>query len=126
MKKYPTFVLTLTALVLLFMLGRFLVRQANRGEWTVEVEREDAPSASVSAESGWPESLLEGERININAASAADLQRLPGIGAERAQAIVTERQEGGAFEKADDLLRVSGIGAGLLERLRPYVTVGEN
>ena len=55
MKKYPTFVLTLTALLLLFMLGRFLVRQANRGEWTVEVEREDAPSASVSAESGWPD-----------------------------------------------------------------------
>lgn len=125
MKKYAAAVFVLTALALAFMAGLFLVRREDGAHWTVAVQREDAPTGAVSKGDEWPAGLLEGERINVNTASAGDLRRLPGIGAERAEAIVTERQEGGAFENTEDLLRVDGIGTGLLEQLRPYVTVEE-
>ncbi len=94
--------------------------------WSVAVERNDSPAPSVPVqEDKGPDSLLEGEVININTASAADLERLPGVGQVRAQAIVDYRQEHGAFARVDDLLRVDGIGPGILEGLRPHVTTDE-
>jgi competence protein ComEA len=61
--------------------------------------------------------------ININQASAEELQRLPGIGPKLAQRIVEERRKG-PFKSVDDLKRVSGIGPKTLEKLRPHITVG--
>jgi competence protein ComEA len=63
-----------------------------------------------------------GELININQATATELQRLPGIGPKRAQQIVEERQKR-PFASIDELRRVAGIGPKTMERLRPYVTV---
>jgi competence protein ComEA len=64
--------------------------------------------------------LIEGEsgKININTASASQLEMLSGIGPERAKAIVQYRQQQGAFSSADELLNVSGIGPATLERIR--------
>lgn len=61
--------------------------------------------------------------ININTASAAELVRLPQIGPARAQAIITERQTR-PFRSVDDLIRVPGIGPGILQQLRPLVSLG--
>ena len=124
MKKYAAIVGMLTGLILLFMTGWFLVRQVGGAHWTVEVEREEYPAASVSEESHWPDSLLEGEIININTASAADLQRLPGIGAGRAEAIIAYRKERGPFSRPEELRRVDGIGPGIFEAVQPYITTG--
>ncbi|HXG10478.1 MAG TPA: helix-hairpin-helix domain-containing protein [Gemmataceae bacterium] len=63
------------------------------------------------------------ESININQATAEQLQRLPGIGPKLSQRIVEERQRG-PFRSADDLRRVPGIGPKTIERLRPHVTTG--
>ena len=71
-----------------------------------------------------PDSLLEGEVIDLNTADEYDLQRLPGIGEKRAQAIVAYRAEHGPFQSVDELDRVEGIGEGILAGLREYVTVG--
>ena len=60
--------------------------------------------------------------IDINQATAAELQRLPGVGPKRAQLIIEERQKR-PFASIEELRRVSGIGAKTLERLRPYITV---
>ena len=57
------------------------------------------------------------ERIDVNAASVADLQRLPGIGPVTAGRIAAGRPYG----SIDDLLGVRGIGPKTLERLRPLV-----
>jgi competence protein ComEA len=62
-------------------------------------------------------------RININRASAAELERIPRIGPSLASAIIAYRKENGAFRSVDDLVRVPGIGNATLERIRPYVTV---
>ena len=63
--------------------------------------------------------------IDVNRASAADLQSVPGIGKSLAQRIVDFREKNGPFAKIDDLLKVQGIGEKSLERLRPYLTVGK-
>ena len=61
--------------------------------------------------------------VDVNRASAQELQRLPGIGPALAKRIVAARREG-PFTSLDDLLRVSGIGPQKLGRLRPFATVG--
>lgn len=60
--------------------------------------------------------------LNVNSASAAELETLPGIGPAIAQAIVAARADH-RFETVDDLLRVRGIGPSKLEELRPLITV---
>ncbi|TVQ97388.1 MAG: ComEA family DNA-binding protein [Deltaproteobacteria bacterium] len=66
-----------------------------------------------------------GDQINLNTASAADLQRLPGIGATRAAAIISDRDLNGPFRSVDDITRVSGVGPATLNNIRGLVTVGE-
>lgn len=61
--------------------------------------------------------------LNINVADVTELQRLSGIGAVKAQAIVDYRQIHGAFASVDELLEVKGIGKGLLQRNRALLTV---
>lgn len=62
------------------------------------------------------------ERIDVNHATAAELRRLPGIGATLSQRII-ERREEKLFQSVEDLRRVRGIGAKTLERLRPLVVI---
>jgi len=62
-------------------------------------------------------------RININTASAAEIELLPGIGPALAQRIVEFRESRGPFRSLNDLERVSGIGPRLIERLRDKVTI---
>ncbi len=57
----------------------------------------------------------------LNAATAEDLRRLPGIGAKRADAILALRGRLGRFHAIEDLLKVKGIGRATLKRLRPLV-----
>ena len=62
--------------------------------------------------------------VNINTASAAQLEALPGIGAKTAQLIVDHRQKNGPFKKVEELMNVKGIGEKSFLKLKPMVTVG--
>lgn len=64
-------------------------------------------------------------KLNLNQASAEELEALPGIGPALAARIVAYREEHGPFIAVDDLLRVSGIGPKTLDRLQGLVVVGE-
>ena len=64
-----------------------------------------------------------GGRINVNTATAEQLQQLPGVGPSLSQTIVNFREEHGNFATVDELINVSGIGSATLERLRDLVTV---
>lgn len=61
--------------------------------------------------------------ININSASAAELEDLPGVGPVLAARIVEWRTANGPFTSIDDLGQVSGIGASVLEQLRGVARV---
>lgn len=61
--------------------------------------------------------------VNINTASAAELQTLSGIGPSMAQSIIDERTKNGAFASVDDLMRVSGIGEKKLANIKDCICV---
>ena len=63
------------------------------------------------------------DRLDLNTASAAELQRLPGIGPVGAGRIVEERELGGPFRSVGDLVRVSGFGPGRVRGLVGRVRV---
>jgi competence protein ComEA len=64
------------------------------------------------------------ELVNINTASAAELDTLPGIGPTTAQKIIEYRQQNGPFINTEDIVNVSGIGPGTYERIKNLITVG--
>ena len=62
--------------------------------------------------------------VNLNTASAADLEALPGIGAKTAARIIEYRQKKGPFKKVEELMNVQGIGEKNFLKLKPQLTVG--
>ena len=62
-------------------------------------------------------------KVNINTASAAELEELPGIGPSTAGKIVADRESNGAFDSVEDLMRVSGIGEKKFASLEGLVCV---
>ncbi len=64
-----------------------------------------------------------GKLVNINTATAAELDALPGIGATYAQRIVDYRTQNGPFKKIEDLKKVRGIGDALFEQIKNLITV---
>lgn len=65
----------------------------------------------------------EGQKINVNLATAEELETLPGIGEVLAQRIIEHREKNGPFGSVDQLLEVSGIGESRLEDISDDVTV---
>jgi competence protein ComEA len=61
--------------------------------------------------------------VNINTASASELDALPGIGAKTAALIVEYRQKNGPFKKLEDLMNVRGIGEKNFLKLKPQITI---
>ncbi|MEZ5337983.1 MAG: helix-hairpin-helix domain-containing protein [bacterium] len=61
--------------------------------------------------------------LDLNSASAAELDELPGIGPVLAQRIVSVREQRRGFGSVDELLEVEGIGSATLERLRPLLRI---
>ncbi len=62
-------------------------------------------------------------KVNINTASEAELCSIPGIGATRAAAIVTYRQEMGKFTSVEDIMNVSGIKQGTYDKIKDRIKV---
>lgn len=124
--RYEKRVLGLTAAFLLFTGGWFLAKQNEAEPYQVTVEQTGAgQSVDPSAESKpeRPDSLMEGEVIDLNTADVYELSRLPGIGEKRAQAIVEYRQANGPFQTVEELDQVDGIGPAILNGLKDYATV---
>jgi len=62
--------------------------------------------------------------VNLNTASAAELEGLPGIGAKTAARIVEYRQKNGPFKKIEELMNVRGVGEKNFLKLKPQITIG--
>lgn len=61
--------------------------------------------------------------VNLNTATPAQLEMLPGVGPALAQRIVDYRQQSGGFKKIEELMNVRGIGEASFLKLKPLVTV---
>ena len=103
-----------SALCLCLLLGFFLGSLRSRGAPVTVSAR--APAETVRAEPG--------ELVDINRASEAQLQTLPGIGPALAGRIVAYREENGPFRYVYELTNVKGIGSSTLETLRELITLG--
>ena len=116
MKRYfPLLALTLAFLGVLAWFAAHDSAALEKDSYQVGVER------SAPAEEIVPEKQL----VDINTATAEELQELMGIGPVLAQAIVDYRAEHGDFASIDELLYVSGIGEAKLDGIRNDVTIGE-
>lgn len=74
------------------------------------------PGEGSSSEDSW-------KKVNINTASVAELDTLPGIGEITAESIIKYRQQHGKFERIEDIMNVPGIKEGKFEKIKGFITV---
>jgi competence ComEA-like helix-hairpin-helix protein len=112
-------------LVIFYLLYRILQDMLNPSS----VRLEDFPSPPKPRAPQTPPPVAEAaeagpQAVDLNAADREELLCLPGVGPTLAERILERRRDRGRFQQVDELLEVSGIGEGLLESLRPLLTVG--
>lgn len=62
-------------------------------------------------------------KINLNKATLEELQKIPGVGQKKAEAILQYREEKGAFKKIEEITEISGIGPNTFEKLKEFISV---
>jgi len=100
--------MTRIVMVVLLILGLGIAAQAGQ-----EGPRRTTPVAKASASGP----------LNLNSATVAQLESLPGIGKSTAERILEYREKSGGFKKVEDLMNVRGIGEKSFLKLKPLVTV---
>ena len=96
-----------------------LARRLEDGEMVVV----SSVSAGSGANEEIPEAKTASSLVNINTASAEELEQLPGIGPSTAQKIVSDRMANGSFKSLDDLKRVAGIGDKKFETISALICI---
>jgi len=97
--------------------------RAKAGQGKSSPSRKTRPEAQVAPPreaTGPPETPAA--RVDVNSATAADLERLPRVGPALAQRIIEHRQRHGPFQTPEDLRHVRGIGPSTVRLLEPLVT----
>jgi competence protein ComEA len=90
------------------------------------IGEEEAPPPVTGGESAPPSRFAEpAGKININTATAEELDTLPGIGPALAQRIIEYREDNGAFKSIEAIVGVSGIGEATLEKISDLITVDD-
>jgi len=94
---------------------------ASTGKTSAATEPSSPSKKSPSSSSS--EKLAPGTKININTASAEELDKLPEIGPVKAQAIVDYRKANGKFASPEDVMKVSGIKEATYAKIKDYIVV---
>ncbi|HEX2029893.1 MAG TPA: ComEA family DNA-binding protein [Actinomycetota bacterium] len=93
------------------------------GQQVIVPRRAEAGTSGAAGAVPTAPGAAAGGLVNVNTATATELEELPGIGPVLAEAIVAYREEHGPFTSVDQLEDVSGIGPVTLEEIRDLVTV---
>ena len=80
-----------------------------------------SPSTSVTSSSS--SSSKNTSKVNINKATEAELETIPGIGPSTALKIINYRNENGKFKSIEDVKNISGIGDSKYEKMKDYITI---
>ena len=124
LKRLAVFVIPALALLACgVMLGIFLMQTRTAG--TISVQRAAPEEAAESTQTVAEEAVdaTADDRLDLNTATAEELQELPGIGEVIAQRIIDYRELCGRFLDPEQLMEVDGIGQAKYEKLRELVTV---
>ena len=94
---------------------------AVKGQATEPAPKSAAKSKKAKASQNKPKApkLAPGQRVNLNTASQKELEKIPGIGRVKAQAI----RKGRPFKKPEDVMKVKGIKKGTYQKIKEYITV---
>lgn len=123
LKRLAAFVIPALALLACgVMLGIFLMQTRTAGTISVQHAEPDEPEEAVQTVMEEPSDAAD-DRLDLNTATAAELQELPGIGEVIAQRIIDYRDLCGRFLDPEQLMEVDGIGEAKYEKLRELVTV---
>jgi competence protein ComEA len=93
-----------------------------KGERTLEAGTSGMPSAG-SSQLTQTNGGSSQAKVNINTATAEELQKIPGVGPSKANAIIDYRTQNGLFKQEEDLKNVKGIGDKTYEKLADFITV---
>ena len=123
LKRLAAFVIPALALLACgVMLGIFIMQTRTAGTISVQRSAPDEPEEAVQTVMEEPSDAAD-DRLDLNTATAAELQELPGIGEVIAQRIIDYRDLCGHFLDPEQLMEVDGIGEAKYEKLRDLVTV---
>jgi competence protein ComEA len=102
-----------------------LARVVTDGEQIVVPVVGEAPAnaAAGGGAAAGGSAKASGGKVDLNTATVADLDTLPGVGPATAAKIIADREENGPFRTPEDLMRVPGIGAKRFESLKDLVSV---
>ena len=124
LRKYEIAVLAAASACVLFTAGFFAGRQSAGVHVTVSAREQMESAGDGQTQTDAPdetEPQAEQAPLDLNTASAQQLETLPGIGPELAARIVEDREANGPFASPEDIQRVAGIGAGKYEKIRGLI-----
>ena len=106
--------------VLLMLLAVFAMAAIPAAAQQTPAEKPAKPAAAPAKLPAAPATI-----VNLNTATQAQLESLPGLGAKVAERILEYREKNGKFKKVEDLMNVKGIGEKSFLKLKPLLTVAE-
>lgn len=89
-----------------------------KGEMTAEAEVDKKDSEQTS-----PANEMEQGKLNINTATLEQLMTLSGIGEGKAKKIIEYREEHGAFQKIEDIMKITGIKDGIFQKIKDAICI---
>ena len=108
--------------VLLFLIATALILALSPCATQATQKEGSAPPTQQSATTAPAAEPAVSAKVNINTANAAELEKLPGIGAKIAEEIVKHRDAHGPFKSTDELKTVKGVGDKKYEALKDKIT----